>query len=180
MIGALIIFMVGIFAAVIFLLRYFVGVVTFWGKPYLKQGYQILSSNRTDFYLLDSAVLYSLAVLYLYVRRYRPSFAQIGDVFDWKWLLFLGLLVLLTWPFRKSGVFYHEQGLLVVRPLKKPRPVPWEEIGNIRKWRLSPKFHSVLDPNGRRLARFSLNRKTRRFLALAEQKGIPLTTAKWL
>jgi len=96
-----------------------------------------------------------------------------------KWTAFLVLLILLTLPFRKKGVFYNDQGLLIVKPFKGSRLVSWSEIGSIQKRHSPQKYHIVLDRDGKQLAVFSINKKTQRFIDLAQQNGVSQKTTEW-
>jgi len=165
---------------VVFILRYWIGAVTFWGKPYLKQGYHILQSDRLSFYFLDAVAIYSLSVLYFSVRSFHPSWSQLREMGSVKSSVLLVVAVLLSLPFRKKGVFYNDQGLLTVKPFQDSRLVPWSEIGSIQKWLSPQKYHVVLDRDGERLAVFSLNKKTRRFIDLAQRNAVSQSTEKWL
>ncbi len=168
--GLLVMGPVIVLAGGIFLLRYCIGKIAFWGKAYLQQGYDIFQSNLSACCLLDTALLFALCVMGFFMYRFRPSVPQIREMGGVRWLIILVLLVLFSLPFRRSCVFYNSGGLLIVKPFRQPRLVPWEEIGSIRKWRSPQKYYIVLDREGKRLAVFPLNRKTKRFMETARQE----------
>jgi len=168
----LVIILLIVYSAFIFSLRYLVGVITFWGKEYLKQGYCILQSDRSSYYLLDSAIIFSLSVIGLYSYRFHPSLVQMAAMRGVKWTFFLVLLFLLSLPFRKRTTFYNERGLLMVKPFKGVQPISWHEIERIEKMRFQSKYYILFDQDGKRLVSFPLNKKTKQFIDLARQNGV--------
>lgn len=173
----LIIIAVFAYVAVVYALRYFVGEKIFWGKRYLKQGYKILLSRRLDAYLLDTSAICIASPFVFTLCRYGksaiPDMGYIGicGLISWAILLLCGRLL------AKSCVFYHDQGLLLSKPFRPLRSVPWNEIGNIQK-RPSAQIYNILDRNGRRLAWFPLTLKTQPFFDLAQKNGVSAGISK--
>lgn len=162
-----------------YLLRCLVGVWTFWGRKYLKQGYRLLTPRKSDDYLFDTVAIY-LGLLYGFLLyRFGPSFFL--DMEDWSAML-APICVVLWFLYRSlyrgTHVFYREQGLLVSKPFQPLRSVLWDEIGEVRRRRFPRKIYDLLDKNGDRLACFVLDRKTRPFLELARRQGVTVSPEK--
>ena len=167
-VGALLLF---IYLAGVFILRYFIGEKTFWGKQYLKQGYSILLSRRLDAYLMDTLVI-CLAGPVAFVALFDgKSFISDLGLIEICGLLSLVGLIICGRLLEKTCAFYHDQGLLLSKPFRPLRSVPWNEIGSIQK-RPSAQIYNVLDQNGRRLAWFPLTQKTCPFFDVAQKNGV--------
>lgn len=171
---------VGVFAYIagIFAVRYFIGEKICWYKTYLEQGYQILLSRRMDAYLFDTLALCGLSLLGFMVHSYGSS-----ALFDMRIATTIigGLTVLALLGARlleKSGALYSSQGLLLSKPFRRLRAVPWSEIGSIEKRAVAAQLYDVFDLVGRRLIWFPLNKKTQPFLELAQQNGIVVSIPK--
>lgn len=161
------------FIAAVFTIRYLIGERTFWGRKHLKQGYQILLSRRLDACLIDTAALCVLALPgFALCFRGKTALTALEPAILGVLAGFLVLMFLLARSLERVCTFYNEQGLLLSRPFRRLRFVPWSEIGSIRRRNTSAELWNVLDRNGRRLAWFPLNRKTQPFLALAQRNGI--------
>ena len=127
-VGALLLF---IYLAGVFILRYFIGEKTFWGKQYLKQGYSILLSRRLDAYLMDTLVI-CLAGPVAFVAIFEgKSFISDFGLIEICGLLSLVGLILCGRLLEKNCVFYHDQGLLLSKPFRPLRSVPWNEFSNL-------------------------------------------------
>lgn len=160
------------YIAGVFILRYFIGEKTFWGKRFLKQGYKILLSRRFDAYLMDSlAVCFASLLIFMFCLQDKDTISSIGHLTVCVLLVCFALLLLCGRLLEKSCVFYHGQGLLLSRPFQPLRSVPWGEIGSIQK-RPSAQIYNILDRNGRRLAWFPLTQKTQPFFDLALKNGV--------
>lgn len=163
------------FMAAVFAVRYWIGEKTFWGRTYLKRGYFILLSRRLDAYLFDTLAVCFLAFPVFVLCFYgKAAFAGTGPVVLGVLGGFPVLMFFLARSLERVCTFYNEQGLLLSRPFRRLRFVPWGEIGSIRKRNTSAELWNVLDQDGRRLAWFPRNRKTQPFLNLAQRNGIPV------
>lgn len=180
MIGLLIIVpliaVIFLYIAGIFAIRYFIGEKTFWGRKYLKQGYRILRSQRLDIYFLDTIIIGSVFMLYYYNKSFLSC---IETIIQSKLTICFVLVFLWSLPIRKTCVFYDEKGLLLIKPFQDSCFVPWAEVGSIQKQRYPARFYIVFDKNGHQLTPFSLNKKTRQFIHLAQQNDISQKTAKY-
>ena len=167
---ALIIVAVFTCIAGVFILRYFIGEKIFWGKRYLKQGYKILLSRRFDAYLMDTLAV-CFACLFIFCLYDSDAISSVGYLTVCVLLACAVLLLLCARLLEKSCVLYHDQGLLLSRPLQRIRSVPWREIGSIQK-KPSAQICNILDRNGRRLAWFPLTQKAQPFFDLAQKNGV--------
>lgn len=167
------------FTAAVFIIRFFIGEKTFWGRKYQKQGYQILLSRRLDAYLFDTLAVCFLAFLIFVLCFYgKAAFAGVKPAVLGVLGGFPVLMFLLARLLERVSTFYNKQGLLLSRPFRRLRFVPWSEVGDIRRRSTTAELWNVLDQNGRRLAWFSLSQKTQPFLELAQQNGIPVQLSR--
>lgn len=167
---ALIIVAVFTYIASVFILRYFIGEKIFWKKRYLKQGYKILLSRRFDTYLMDTLAVCFVS-LFIFCLYDSDAISSVGYLTVCVLLACAVLLLLCARLLEKSCVLYHDQGLLLSRPLRPLRSVPWREIGSIQK-KPSAQIYNILDRNGQRLAWFPLTQKTQPFFDLAQKNGV--------
>ena len=163
----------------IYLIRCLTEKLTFWGSRYLRQGWRLLHSESAAFCLLDTAAVWGVLVMAFYAFRFRPALAWLAASDGFRTAFFLVLLALGSLPFRKSGVFFGKEGVLVIKPFQAPRLVPWQELGAIQRGPGRSKYNILRDRAGRRLAVFRSGRKTQPFFALARQNGIEQGGAKW-
>lgn len=167
-----------VYVIAIFSIRYFLGERFFWGRKYLEQGYQILLSRRLDAYTFDTIVIAfsGLPVLAVCLRGEEAFLGAVQALRALYWLplVFLAALLLWGWVLRKTCVFFNDQGLLLVKPFRPLRHVPWSGIGTIQRKTKSAQLYDVLDPNGCRLTWFPLTRKTLPFCELAQQNRVPI------
>ena len=141
------------------------------GKRYLKQGHNILLSRRIDAYLMDTFFV-CLTIPFVFVLCFHGKSAVLGPgLIEICGLLGLMVLLLCGRLLEKTCAFYHDQGLLLSKPFRPLRSVPWNEIGSIQK-RPSAQIYNVLDQNGRRLAWFPLTQKTCPFFDVAQKNGV--------
>lgn len=160
------------YIALIFVIRYLIGEKTFWGRDYLRQGYQMLLSRRIDGYLFDT-----LAICFLTLFILMLYFGGISNIHNMgtAGAILCGLSVLMFTGARllvKSCVLYNEQGLLLSKPFRDRYVVTWDEIKSIQRKSSSAQIYHVLDQDGRRLTWFALTQKTQPFLKAAQRHGI--------
>lgn len=177
-IEALIVIAVFAYIAGVFAIRYFIGEKIFWGRRYLKQEYQILLSRRFDAYLFDTLAVCFLSpfalTLYFGGTSAVISVGTAGAIMGGLSALMFVCARLLV----KICVFYNKQGLLLAKPFKHLRFVPWDEIGSIQKKNTSAQFYNVFGKSGHRLFGFPLGKKTQPFFEIAQQHGIDVCIPK--